>query len=496
MGFQGSLDTVGLTDIFQLFGFGRKSGALHLRRGTEHGVIHFDEGDVFYATMNPSDAVGNLLVRADLVSADRWNQAVDEAGDDRTQGEVLAGTDGVDTGAIEAFLRERVEDTVFRLAQWDGGEFELVDEVHPFGPAFRFETEPLLATAERRMDEWRRISDVVPSVSMGVELVGDLPTGQAEVTLTRDQWRVVAALTPGCDIAGLASALGETEFRTCGTLAAMVGDGVIELVAAPVGRPATAEAEPVPGPAFLASPVEHPESGVDETPVLAEENPSPTGPGEWGAPAEAPSRMSLADLVAAAEETGPAVPHDGLFHPGIGAGEAPPASLAPPGADAEAEGGFVLGDLAVEYPPPTHEEPAEPAGEAAVAPFLDSVTPPPAVYSPSFDLGRQQVPLPPHAQPHYGDAGRMPLPDNGASTGEMAAAPAVGDYPGTPPGAAPFSGDPSAGTHPPAGLVADSLPGGAAGVESDPGGLPGAAAGDSELDKSLILRLIAGVKSL
>lgn len=431
MGFQGSLDTVGLTDIFQLFGFGRKSGALHLRNHAEHGVIHFDRGDVFYATMNPSEAVGNLLVRAELVTPEQWKLVLDEAASGQPQGEVLVAVEGVDTVAVEVFLRERVEDAVFRLAQWDGGEFELIEDAHPFGAAFRFETEPLLATAERRMAEWRRITAVVPSVSMGVQLVRDLPSGQGEVTLGTRQWRIVAAVTPGCDVADVAAGLGDTEFRTCETLAAMVEAGLVDLVAedklaairALLGAapPAT---EPTPEPAAF------------EPPVVAEPEHEPAPPVD-----DAP-KLSLAELAAAAAEEPP-----------------PPA-----------ETGFSLGDLAAEYPPP---EPApEPAPEPVVAPYLDTVTPPPAVYTPSFDLAG---PPPQSTTPlAYNDVGPPAhSPGGGADTGEV---PAVGyQNPHTPdiPGEAQY---------------------GAAGI--DAATLAEAATGDSELDKSLILRLIAGVKSL
>lgn len=475
MGFQGSLDTVGLTDIFQLFGFGRKSGALHLHNGAEHGVIHFDEGDVFYATMNPGEVIGNLLVRAELVTPDQWKQVLDDATDGRAQGEVLATVEGIDTVAVEVFLRERVEDAVFRLAQWEGGEFELTEDVHPFGPVFRFQTEPLLATAERRMDDWRRITAVVPSVAMGVQIVRDLPGERGEVTLTRDQWRLIATVTPGCDVADVAAGLGDTEFRTCDTLAELVEGGLVELVPqeklAAIRAILGTAAEPSPSPDLPAPGAASDELEPDAVPAddwvpdvvadaasEAEPEPEPS-PGE-----EAP-RLSLAELAAAAEDPAPA-----------------------------AGSGFTLGDLSAEYPPP---EPAgtglgapslpgpgstaEPAAEAepVAQPYLEPITPPPAVYTSSFDMAGPA----PQAAPSlpYADLPAPPIAGNGTSTGEV---PAV-DFHHQPP--VDFPADTPLG-------AASPQPVGPADV--DAAALADAATGDSELDKSLILRLIAGVKSL
>lgn len=463
MGFQGSLDTVGLADIFQLFGFGRKSGALHLRHGSEHGVIHFDQGDVFYATMSPGEVVGNLLVRAELVSAEQWKQVLADTGGDRLQGEVVTRLDGIDTVAIEVFLRERVEDAVFRLAQWDGGEFDLVDDAHPFGPVFRFETEELLATAERRMGEWRRITDVVPSVAMGVTAVSDLPAERTEVTLTRDEWRLLTRVTPGCNIAEVAAGLGETEFRTCRTLAAMVEAGIVELSA-----PSAVFAEPDPEPASQPAPASAPAH------VLA----PPGAPGrdlvadpveEWPPPApvhgDPVPKLSLAELAAAAEEVPPPSPPPS---PPQHAAEAHAAArVAAPVLPEETED-HLAADVVADYP---HHQDHVP--QPVVRPYLETVTPPPVVYS-SFDQGGPDLQQPVPAPLPYADMPVAPAPGNGTATGEVPVVAPLGDY----------------GAAAPAEFGAETPIANADAVLAE------AAAGDSDLDKSLILRLIAGVKSL
>lgn len=230
MSFQGSLDTVGLEDVFQLFSFSRKSGALRLKCHDDDGAVYFHEGEVYYATTNPTEGVGKGLVNAGVVSSEDWKSVLAKTrGGELSQGKALVELKGVDAGIVEAFVRERVEDAVFKLLQWETGEFALQDEAHPLGPVFLFSCEALLSEGRKRLEIWNEIKNTIPSTSMGVGLSRDIGDEVEEIVLTRDEWRVVATLTPGLDIEDLASALGDTEYATCRILHRMLDRGVVEL---------------------------------------------------------------------------------------------------------------------------------------------------------------------------------------------------------------------------------------------------------------------------
>lgn len=230
MSFQGSLDTVGLSDVFQLFAFSRKSGALHLRSGERHGIVYFDAGDVYYGTAAPGEGVGNLLVKAALVTPEQWKNVLAASGDKKAHGELLLAEDGIDADAVEAFIQERIEDAIFRLMQWDHGEFELEDEQHPFGSVFKFACDPLLAEGERRLQVWSEISETIPSTDMGVRVRHELPDGVDDVTVTRDEWRLIAAIQTGTSIVDLAASLGKTEFRVVQALHELISRDLVELI--------------------------------------------------------------------------------------------------------------------------------------------------------------------------------------------------------------------------------------------------------------------------
>jgi len=490
MGFQGSLDTVGLPDIFQLFSFGRKSGALHLTLGSDRGVVYFTEGEVYYATVAPTEGIGNLLVRADLVSPEQWKKVLNQSkGDPEAcrQGEILLGLDDdVDSVAIEVFVRERIEDAVFKLAQWSDGDFVLEDEVHPFGPVFRFAVDSLLQVAERRLEEWRQITEVVPSVQMGVQVVRDLPEELDEVTISREEWRILAGISPGSSIDDVASGLGETEFRICRVLAALVDRDLVELMseqklaairtllrtdndaagstlqADPAGPVDTADVEPADNEGIAAEPAAESiaaevaaavqaeaDAAVEEAPVEGsrpdEIDDSDTEASEAAGDGE-PRKLSIAELAAQAEsET----------------------------ADTEVESEPLTQAAVESLPDSTYGEPAEYAG---VVPSHYDAEIQPAQYDAAAVLD-QQVAAAPAAPTGYAD------PGHAHHTGEI---PTVTPSPAPPPPPPP---DLQAGQVQPGHVDYGAEP---AAPEAD----RAEAGADGELDKSLILRLIAGVKSL
>ena len=53
---KGSLDQLGITDLLQLFALNRKSGTLFLARGTEHGSIQLQDGQIVNARLGRVDA--------------------------------------------------------------------------------------------------------------------------------------------------------------------------------------------------------------------------------------------------------------------------------------------------------------------------------------------------------------------------------------------------------------------------------------------------------
>ena len=261
MSLQGSLDTIGLEEVFQLFALGRKSGMLRLRRPPdaesgrepEYGCVVFDMGDVAYATTAPQEDPFGVMAHFGVAAHD--------------------------TDAVAAFLRERSEEAVCRLLQWEAGEFFVDREddlaVAVLGQPLRFATPDLLAAAAERWERWKEILAVVPSTELTLRPVTQPLGSDDPVVLDRDEWSVLAAAATVPDIEAVAVALGVSAFHVCSVVRTLVERGLVQLVAPspavpqPVAQPVPPVAEPVAVPpvAPAVTPAQVPEAPQSYEPV-------------------------------------------------------------------------------------------------------------------------------------------------------------------------------------------------------------------------------------
>ncbi len=232
MSFQGSLATIGIREVFQLFESMRKTGALHISADSGNGVIYFDSGDVYYATAAPLEGIGNMLVNAGVATLDQWKDVLSSAESGQCQIAALIALDGVDADAVERFMRERVDNSVFQMLQWRGGFFELRSEAHPVGAAFHFVPTEALDEGERRLAAWDEIRSVIPSLDAGISSVGQLDDGQEAVTVDPDEWRAIASMMRTVTVGELSAALGQTEYSTSKLLQRLLGRNLIRMISA------------------------------------------------------------------------------------------------------------------------------------------------------------------------------------------------------------------------------------------------------------------------
>lgn len=266
----GTLDTLSLTDLFELLAATGKTGALHVRGERGLGIVYFSGG------------------------------------------RVCGGEAGEQSGPVgdRAALQARLHDVCFELFRFEDGSFEFEADLRPAGPpAGDVEVGELLAETRQRLEEWRAILAVVPSVETRPRLVSEPPG--ATVTLARGQWRVLTGIDGRRRVSALIRVLDGSEFEVCKVLAGLVQDGLVELDAA--DGPGREQAGT--------------ESGVEEAPE-AEAAPSesditaevPARPAATAAGAEVLTALEEAARAAAAEEERRRTVEDALDPDGLNRG--------------------------------------------------------------------------------------------------------------------------------------------------------------------------------
>src|SRR5665213_493827 len=139
MAIEGPLRELGIHDVFQLLDLSRKTGVLRVS-----SQLREDEGLVFFD--------GGRVVQASIRSK----------------------PPGTDSGAftqreLDRQVRLQIESAVFELMSWREGFFSFEERTRDEMPGdahVTVSTESLLMEGARRIDEWSRIADLVPSLAV------------------------------------------------------------------------------------------------------------------------------------------------------------------------------------------------------------------------------------------------------------------------------------------------------------------------------------------
>lgn len=247
MPIEGPLRELGIHDVFQLLDLSRKTGVLavtsELRDNS--GRVLFKKGRVVGANIksNPN-RIGDLLVkkgRAHDGDITRALTAQRDAGGQRRLGDFLVDFGVISAKELEREVREQIENVIFELLSWREGFFRFEDGPTPEheGSIASISTESLLMEGARRIDEWSRIADRVPSlqcVPFIAEVSDDHEGGAPRMDLLPGEWEVLAMINGEMDLRQIAEALVRTDFDIARIVYGLVSTGVVALKV-PGGRP-------------------------------------------------------------------------------------------------------------------------------------------------------------------------------------------------------------------------------------------------------------------
>jgi hypothetical protein len=231
---EGSLDAFSLPDIFQLLSFTKKTGGLHLAHDGSDGVVFFAGGQVTGASSDSSrQPLARRLVGSGTVSDDALSAAV---------GAASAG-DGV--GVVRALLEHQAVDAdLLRRAATDQSVDAVFDLLRWESGDFAFvmdEPNPddvgvTLAVETVLEDaEGRRVSwEAVSQLVPSSGAVLAMPVVlTADPQVTREEWSLLALVDGRRSVTDLVDLTGSGQYAVVSTLAALVGRGLLEVRPAP-----------------------------------------------------------------------------------------------------------------------------------------------------------------------------------------------------------------------------------------------------------------------
>jgi hypothetical protein len=143
--------------------------------------------------------------------------------------------------AVAGDVGQRVQEICFELLETDRGNFEFHPARSSTPGVANIDVKDALAQARQRIAEWQELQVLIPSLDVQPRLVTELDPGQ--VTLDREQWRVLTAVDGRRNLRSIGRALNMSDFEVCRAMRELLSAKVIELDMRPAGLAGITETE-------------------------------------------------------------------------------------------------------------------------------------------------------------------------------------------------------------------------------------------------------------
>jgi len=175
MALGGDLRNINLADIFQTLSMNRQIGTLVVRNGVKEKRVYFSGGGVSLASGRtiPGFRLGRYLVGTGKVTEENLELALEEQGrSGDLLGKVLVDLDLCSTDDVETVIRYHAAEELHEIFGWDRGDFQflegsssdILDRPSPFALT-QFDAGTIVMEAARRIDEWERVRETIPTDS-------------------------------------------------------------------------------------------------------------------------------------------------------------------------------------------------------------------------------------------------------------------------------------------------------------------------------------------
>ena len=236
MALVGNIRDFGLSDFLYLVDRGYKTGGLHLSHKQEMALLFFEKGKLVMAVRKPEDQQGDLLVRLGVLNAEQLSEARQHLavrGNGATLTEVIVDAQLAAREQLQSVLQGFTEESVYGLFGWPEGEFRFEQNQRPAPDAPIIPTpisvDHLIMEGVRRIDEWGRIKDRIPSTDMIVRFLEQPGEKAKGVKLAPEEWRIFARINGRDTLAEIAQKTALSDFDVCRIVYGFLTAGLVEV---------------------------------------------------------------------------------------------------------------------------------------------------------------------------------------------------------------------------------------------------------------------------
>lgn len=163
---EGSLKSFTVPDLLTFINLVKKTGVLTLRGGTLKKQVFWEKGEMVFASSSaPEESLGSFLVRHGKITPEQHMKSGSLVGPGKRQGKVLVQMGVLSPSELWWAVKNQVQEIIYSLFQWKEGDFsfeettDLPDEKIKLSVS----TTNIIMEGIRRLDEWPRIREHIPS---------------------------------------------------------------------------------------------------------------------------------------------------------------------------------------------------------------------------------------------------------------------------------------------------------------------------------------------
>jgi hypothetical protein len=251
MALEGNLSDFSIPEILQLISSQRKNGVLTLRQGNDEAAFDLDQGYItggFYRQQGRQEHISQYLFKTGLVSEAKFSQAEEQQKALKApMEEILIEQGFMSQDDFEEVIRYKIQEIMDEIFTWVEGHYVFDAQAKLYTQSkypVRLAVDGFLLEGMRRLDEWLRIRQEIPSLEAIVKAGGKARPAE----LTPEQEKVLEFLGQRhLSVSSLVGTSGLGKFLTCQTLVELIEMGLVEKTA---GIPASAQKAESFDPAF------------------------------------------------------------------------------------------------------------------------------------------------------------------------------------------------------------------------------------------------------
>jgi hypothetical protein len=249
MGVSGNLNTMLPGDLLQWLSLGQKTGTLVVRNKAVEKKIFFRNGRIISSASNdPREYLGQFLMSHGYLSEPELIKAMEvQRQSGILLGKILVTINVIDEEDLQRLMRLKAEEEIYDVFLWREGEFGFVDGDLPKQEMIPLQVDVtgLIMEGTRRVDEWERIREVIPSDDTYVPVMVK-PLDDTE--LEDVQQIIVNAIDGRRTIGDICVESRSSSFTVSSTLYALVRGGYVQLTQPTMFGVAAAAPPPMPAP--------------------------------------------------------------------------------------------------------------------------------------------------------------------------------------------------------------------------------------------------------